>query len=582
MPQSRMVPIHDKYGPATRVARLLGADDADTDGHKSIGCTNNCHASSQSQSRLALNVHTKYNATATNSTIEPAELRQFCKLDRLRNQRVKEEVISDKKRTKTKKKNQKQKQTASYCNNNNNSSTTTSDMAHRHHRHHFKLHLKLSSLPLSKALLRPLPVALPVLLSLSLLLVQQFALASPPVDYFMYTSQLMTAQAGAQNVTSMLPPIQEIYAPPPQSQNGSGGGGGAKQQFAVDQMAKRVMALVGNSSHEHDNNMADLEATRFAWSLMEKQALLYMRNRITSLRPFIAELLSDAQVSGPCNGAIQAWLDELGDLKQWATLMWNSWGQFPMAGVFQGSYTDLGSYHGCMRIADNELIGQAQYCMLDFQPIVPTRPRFHSIFKRILDHNPASQQLTNGDFDQLLASQAEPNKALFGSHASAHTIASSRYKDLYREPGRPEQSGAAKKSVVLASILAPSDNGEPGNHQNRYNKRTIVSTSGSAGANNNGTSSTQESAEEGATTLADASRKLNLTLKAEALIELALKAQYFYYVKFRIGACLPTKCSKEDVSQLARTGKFQLLANCWRQIVCVAAHSRCAPTRISR
>lgn len=45
----------------------------------------------------------------------------------------------------------------------------------------------------------------------------------------------------------------------------------------------------------------------------------------------------------------------------------------------------------------------------------------------------------------------------------------------------------------------------------------------------------------------------------KAIIELARKAQYFYYVKFRLGACLPAKCSSDDVQRLAQVGKISTI-----------------------
>lgn len=347
----------------------------------------------------------------------------------------------------------------------------------------------------------------------------QLALASPPVDYLILTSQLATAQTGSpQNVTSLLPSIKSIYAPQSSPDSGGSSTGSAHQnnnnktRLHLEALADRVLNLVRNSSHTHDNNQIKLEDVQYAWNVMERQAELYMKNRVLALRPFVQELLAEAQLSAECSQSISHWLDNLTELKQWATLMWNSWGQFPPAGVFQGSYTDLGSYSGCMSIKDNELIGESQYCMLDFQPIVPTRPRFHSIFKRILSHNEQSQKLDHGDFE------LNPATDEISSRHSAHGFASHRYKDLF-------------------SKSSSSNN-------NKYLKRTIDPQSGaSSNLTANGLAG-------------DLLPDLNITLKAEALIEVAKKAQYFYYVTFRIGACLPSKCSHQDVERLAQSGKY--------------------------
>lgn len=337
------------------------------------------------------------------------------------------------------------------------------------------------------------------------------AAGSPPLDYFVYTSQLAAAPLGPisnVSISSFLPPLESIYAPPPQA---GAGAPTAHQQ----QLAARVLALVANTSHSHDNNLVDLEATRLAWSLMERQAALYIKNRVLTLRPYLNELLVEARVSAECHTAIGAWLDQLQELRHWATLMWNSWAGFPPSGLFEGSFTDLGSYRGCMRVQDNDAIGQAQYCMLDFQPLVPTRPRFHSIFKRILGHQ--DNQLTGGDFSNLA-----PGERISASH-TAHGFASTRFNQFYA-------AGSSHDNDLQRGLA------------NKYTKRTIVHNVHPSAANTSQPAGQQHAA--------------NLTLTAEALVELAQKAQYFYYVKFRLGACLPSKCSVNDVNRLAQTGKY--------------------------
>lgn len=396
-----------------------------------------------------------------------------------------------------------------------------------------------------KAARRRLALAL-LTIALSCLLAGRWprpALASPPLDYFVYTSQLATAKPGTQDVASILPNLKSIYTPSESNGAGPAPAGEPADEHGrlVADMSARVMGLVANSSHQHDNDMVDLEAARFAWNLMEKQALVYMENRVGTLRPFLQELLAEAQVSRPCNVSINLWLNELAGLKHWATLMWNSWGQFPMAGVFEGSYTDLGSYRGCMAIEDNELIGEPQYCTLDFQPIVPSRPRFHSIFKRVLGYDSRQHQLTAGDF------QGAPNEPA-GSKLTAHGVGSARFNELYRNqaPYRhaPPQL-AHEERLLLASLAnergqqqgADSSSLSEAQSGNRYSKRTILQPAHLQGGPLNET-------------------RPKWSLKTEALIELALKAQYFYYVKFRIGACLPSRCSTSDVRKLTRTGEF--------------------------
>lgn len=63
--------------------------------------------------------------------------------------------------------------------------------------------------------------------------------------------------------------------------------------------------------------------------------------------------------------------------------MYNSFGDFPASGFFEGSLTSMGSYHQCVDLEPNEWIGEPRYCTFKFQPIVPKRPRYHNILASI-------------------------------------------------------------------------------------------------------------------------------------------------------------------------------------------------------
>lgn len=63
--------------------------------------------------------------------------------------------------------------------------------------------------------------------------------------------------------------------------------------------------------------------------------------------------------------------------------MWNSIGAFPPTGLFDGQFTDLGSYHGCVDlIVPDSRINHTSYCMLSFRPVVPSRRPFHMTFQK--------------------------------------------------------------------------------------------------------------------------------------------------------------------------------------------------------
>lgn len=118
--------------------------------------------------------------------------------------------------------------------------------------------------------------------------------SSPPIDYF-----LLSSQQNEPSVGNKLPSIESIYELDSTE---------AKQDGRKTQLANKTLALIRNSSHTHDNNQVDLETTRFAWHLMEKQSLKYMSNRVDQIKPILDDLLRESNVSSECSGAIDDWL----------------------------------------------------------------------------------------------------------------------------------------------------------------------------------------------------------------------------------------------------------------------------------
>ena len=62
--------------------------------------------------------------------------------------------------------------------------------------------------------------------------------------------------------------------------------------------------------------------------------------------------------------------------------MLNAWGQFPPVGLFEGTYGDIGSFHGCMGVPENPTIGHAHYCTLAYRPLLPRRPDYELIVRK--------------------------------------------------------------------------------------------------------------------------------------------------------------------------------------------------------
>ena len=84
--------------------------------------------------------------------------------------------------------------------------------------------------------------------------------------------------------------------------------------------------------------------------------------------------------------------------------VYNSWGHFPASGLFQGTFSDFGSYDQCLAIEPNEIIGQPKYCSIDFVPFLPRRSINHNIFHN-LNGFESQLMLLNSDSHQNLTSK---------------------------------------------------------------------------------------------------------------------------------------------------------------------------------
>lgn len=87
--------------------------------------------------------------------------------------------------------------------------------------------------------------------------------------------------------------------------------------------------------------------------------------------------------------------------------MWSSTGNFPPTGLFDGQFTDLGSYRGCLdtKLAGAKAAWQPNYCIVSFRPIIPKRPPFHMIIQR--EHQKILNLFNHSDIFSSLAQTAQ-------------------------------------------------------------------------------------------------------------------------------------------------------------------------------
>lgn len=141
--------------------------------------------------------------------------------------------------------------------------------------------------------------------------------------------------------------------------------------------------LLKDSNHSHVSDTINLQLANSVWTKMRQNALEFAQQRAKEVKPTIDRLLNEANISSHCRESLNSVLDRLSKLDAWAVQMYNSFGDFPAAGFFEGSLTSMGSYHQCVDLEPNQWIGKPQYCTFKFQPIVPKRPKYHNILAPI-------------------------------------------------------------------------------------------------------------------------------------------------------------------------------------------------------
>lgn len=149
------------------------------------------------------------------------------------------------------------------------------------------------------------------------------------------------------------------------------------------QVDDNLSKLLKDTNHNHVSDTVNISLANSVWRLMHENALDYAQQRAALIRPTASRLFEDAQVSEPCRQALSGMIDHLARLDKWAVQMYNSFGDFPSEGLLEGSLNSMGSYHQCVNVEPNALIGQSQYCSFQYQPILPKRPRYHNILSSI-------------------------------------------------------------------------------------------------------------------------------------------------------------------------------------------------------
>lgn len=80
----------------------------------------------------------------------------------------------------------------------------------------------------------------------------------------------------------------------------------------------KLFHLLQDSNHSHVSDAVNLQLANLAWKKMHLNVLEYAQLRISEARPTINRLLAQANVSSNCNRSLNAILDSIGRLDDWA------------------------------------------------------------------------------------------------------------------------------------------------------------------------------------------------------------------------------------------------------------------------
>ncbi|XP_054153004.1 nose resistant to fluoxetine protein 6-like [Oppia nitens] len=148
----------------------------------------------------------------------------------------------------------------------------------------------------------------------------------------------------------------------------------------------------------------------YLWQNLSLYANNWSKEFVAIHKPFVEEVVQSSNVSHSCSQSLSATLDAIVRLEDWSLLMANSWPTIPPIGIFEGTVTDLGAYDQCLAIVDNEVLGSAQYCLLDFKfPLPEPMAKQHNLFHQINDLLPAnnsSQINTTNNALNIIAKEA--------------------------------------------------------------------------------------------------------------------------------------------------------------------------------
>ncbi|KAI1289480.1 Nose resistant to fluoxetine protein 6 [Halotydeus destructor] len=138
---------------------------------------------------------------------------------------------------------------------------------------------------------------------------------------------------------------------------------------------------VENALEKAPRARTDIDTVRQAWSLFGQQAAKWSKSLVSQWRPRLDKIFNETSIAVQCKHSLLSIMTSIENLDEWAIKLIDSWGKFPMSGFLEGTMTDYGDFDECINLEPNAIMGSAQYCSVEFRPLLPERPKMH-----ILNH----------------------------------------------------------------------------------------------------------------------------------------------------------------------------------------------------
>lgn len=156
-----------------------------------------------------------------------------------------------------------------------------------------------------------------------------------------------------------------------------------------DPIDRKLLEALGRNNPElrasrdsKDFTDIKVDVSKRAWALLHERTRLVIKDRLEFAEPVLREVLTSANVSVGCMSSLDKVLEGATKMESWAVRMIAAWGNFPPGGLFEGTYSEIGSYQSCLNIPRNEIIDHAHYCTLNFRPLMPSRGKFQLIVSK--------------------------------------------------------------------------------------------------------------------------------------------------------------------------------------------------------